>query len=393
MHRQEAIQSRCSAIRRLAALAVVTAASFYGCGGGSTDSASAAATGACAVRSIEKLVQGNFYLSPDGSRYAENRPDAGGIYQVYVGTTASGSAVCITCAQSPGGPKPGAQKFMVVWHPSGEWLFVGGEIDHVRSPFITAETDLALMQSGINLDMYVTRPDGTAWTKLSDFKDSGYTGPAIAPDGSLYYAQIVDGNVFAYSFGRWVLKRSTFVVDAAGVPSLANTTDLTPPDTHWVEPGNVTPDGKYLVLTLDTGLAPNKASGMDQWLLELATGRFINLTSSPKEWDEHGLFSPNGKKIVFMSSKPYPDYDASTALFGLVGLKAEIMMMDVDGSNLVQLTHFGQTGYPESSPDSIASLAYFSADGTKLYALQFHTGARFPNQDTWVLTFAGRCGS
>jgi hypothetical protein len=138
---------------------------------------------------------------------------------------------------------------------------------------------------------------------------------------------------------------------------------------------------------------PNKAAGMDQWLLELATGRLTNLNNTPKEWDEHGWFAPNSKKIVFMSSHPYPQYDASTALFGIFGLKTEFMLIDVDGSNLVQLTHFGQPGYPESTTEtSVAATATFSADGSQLFAAQLLTGAHFPDQVTWIITFAGRCG-
>jgi hypothetical protein len=349
----------------------------------------------CAIKSIQKRDPPlNLFISPDSRKFAENKKDANGVYQVYVGDMANqASSVCISCAQAQGGPRADAQKMMVVWHPSSRWLFVGGEIPHVRPPWISAEQDLGLMQSGINLDMYVTRPEGGPWYRLTDLAGSGYVGPGMTADGHAYYAQIVNGNVLVYTFGKWLLKRADFVVDRAGVPSLANTVDLSPADTNWIEPGNVSPDGRYLILTLDTGLEPNKAAGMDQWLLELATGRLTDLNKTPKEWDEHGWFAPNSKKIVFMSSHPYPAYDATTALFGIFGLKTEFMLMDVDGSNLVQLTHFGQAGYPESTTEtSVAATATFSADGSQLIAAQLLTGAHFPEQVTWIITLAGRCG-
>lgn len=347
------------------------------------------------MKSIEKREPPlNLYISPDGTRFVENKKDANGVYQVYVGDMGNQAAsACISCAQAPGGPRPGAQKTMIVWHPSSRWLFVGGEIPHVRPPWISPQQDLGLMQSGINLDMYVTRPEGGSWYRLTDFAGSGYVGPAMTADGRAYYTQIVDGNVFAYTFGKWLLKKADFVVDRRGVPSLVNTVDISPDDTNWMEPGNVSPDGRYLLLTLDTGLAPTQAAGMDQWLLELATGRLTNLNKTPKEWDEHGVFAPNSRKIVFMSSHPYPQYDASTALFGIFGLKTEFMLMDVDGSHLVQLTHFGQPGYPESTAEtSIAATASFSGDGSQLIAAQLLTGAHFPDQVTWIINFVGRCG-
>src|SRR5262249_30219168 len=145
----------------------------------------------------------------------------------------------------PGGPKPSAHKLMVVWHPSSRWLFVGGEYEHVRPPWISPEQDLGLVQSGLNLDMYVTNPGGTAWPLLVGFAGRGYTGPAVASDGRVYYAEIVDGNILAYTFGKWILKRADFVVGSAGVPSLQNALDVTPPSTNWVEPGNISADGKY----------------------------------------------------------------------------------------------------------------------------------------------------
>src|SRR4029078_4619613 len=135
------------------------------------------------------------------------------------------------------------------------------------------------------------------------------------------------------------------------------------------------------------------AGGMDQWLLELATGKLTNLNNSPKVWDEHGIFAPNSKKIVFMSSIPYPSYDATTAAFGIWGFHAEFMMMDLDGTHLTQLTHFGQPSYPESTAeDSGAAVALFSPDRSELIAAQLLTGATFPNQVTWKIKFAGRCG-
>lgn len=371
------------------------AVSLAGCGHGPQEPSPAGRTDPCAVKSIEKREPPlSLYVSPDSRKFVENRKDANGIYQVYVGDMRSqGSSVCISCSPAPGGPGPGAHKLMVVWHPSSRWLFVGGEYPHKRPPWISPEQDLALMQSGTNLNMYVTRPEGGPWYLLADFGGAGYTGPAVTADGRAYYAQIVDGNILAYTFGKWLLKRADFVVNGAGVPSLANTLDVSPDNTNWIEPGNASPDGRYLLLTLDTGLSPTQAAGMDQWLLELATGRLTNLNKTPKEWDEHGFFAPNSRKIVFMSSHPYPQYDASTAPFGIWGLKTEFMLMDVDGSNLVQLTHFGQPGYPESTAEtSVAAVAFFSGDGSQLIAAQLLTGAHFPDQVTWILTFAGRCG-
>lgn len=399
-------------MRRFTTLLTVVAASQIGCpvedmnggDGGAADADAGvengdggAGTGDPCERTNIELLDGflNVGVAPDGVKYFENQRDENGIYQIHVGIVGDpDSLVCITCEQHPGAPAPGLHKLMVVWHPDSEWLFVGGEIPHVRPPWISVEQDLGLMQSGTNLHMYITRPGTDVWYKLVDFTDQGYTGPAVAPGGQLYWARIVSGNIFEYTFGKWLMERGELVFDASGVPSIQNIVDLTPPDTNWVEPGTVSADGKSLVWTMDTGLAPNKAAGMDQWIQNLETGELTNINNTPKVWDEHGVFSPDGKQVVFMTSLPYPAYDAETALFGIFGLYTDFMLMDTDGSNLRRLTYFHEPGHPESTEeDSVAAVAVFSPDGTELYASQLLTGARFPNQQTWRITFAGACGN
>jgi hypothetical protein len=169
---------------------------------------------------------------------------------------------------------------------------------------------------------------------------------------------------------------------------------MTPAGANLVEPGNISPDGRYLVFTSDIGLDPSHAAGADQWLLDLQTQALTNLTRSPTEWDEHGMFAPNSKKVVFMSSHPYPDYNALTApLWGLTTLKTEFMLVDIDGTNLRQLTHFNETGYPESTTErTVAAVAQFTPDGSQLIAQQALSGQDFPSVVSWLITFAGRCG-
>ena len=85
---------------------------------------------------------------------------------------------------------------------------------------------------------------------------------------------------------------------------------------------------------------------MDQYILDITTGSVRNLTNSPTLWDEHGVFSPNGEKVFFMSSYPFRD---SPGVHKTLSLKTEFMLMNKDGSGLQQLTHFNTPGYPESN--------------------------------------------
>jgi hypothetical protein len=83
-----------------------------------------------------------------------------------------------------------------------------------------------------------------------------------------------------------------------------NKRDITPAGAKWVEPRNFSPDGRHILISTDIGL--DDARGQDQWSLDIYSGALRNLTPNPpRVWDEHGLYSPNAKKISFTSSYPY----------------------------------------------------------------------------------------
>jgi len=279
------------------------------------------------------------------------------------------------------------------WHPSGRWIVLAVEQENFARPlFATPQMIEGWLQSGLWVDMWITTPNGSVWYKLQDFGASnpadGFSGVAFTPNGrSAVWAQIVDGNVFAYTFGKWRLILADFQ-EVNGVPRVTNLRDITPPNTYWVEPGNFSPNGTDLVLTADTGFPDHaQVQGQDQYVLDVFTGKITNLTNSPAIWDEHGVFSPDGQKIFFMSAYPYKAYPwTSNALF----LKTEFMMVNKDGSDLKQITHFNEWGYPEFSwSGSVAANANWNPRGAYLSAQSLF----FPNYKAWEIDFAGNCGN
>ncbi len=330
--------------------------------------------------------------SPGGKRYIVNKQDAGGIYQIYVGAGRAQELTCISCAPHPNSPGVNKHKLQPHWYPSGDWIVLAGEMDNFQPPiFSTPSMILGWLQSGLWVNIFVTRPDGSEWHQLSDFGDGkaadGFTGVDFTPDGKqAVWAQIVSGNIFQYLFGKWQLILADFQEAASGVPSFTNLRDITPAGAAWVEPGNFAPDGKSLLITADIGLSDPQ--GMDQFILDITTGSVHNLTNSPTVWDEHGVFSPDGHKIFFMSSWPFRETPNSDSV---LSLKTEFMLMDSDGSNLVQLTHFNTPGYPESDPPqqgSVAANGEWRPDGRAISALNLF----FPYLQTWLIQFAGACG-
>jgi Tol biopolymer transport system component len=346
---------------------------------------------ACAIKDIVRSPDGLTVWSPTGERYIVNKKTAEGTYQLYVGTKGGSEMTCITCTKRPNSPESDRHKLQPRWHPSGKWIVLAGEREKYNKPIISTEKMIeGWVQSGLWVNIYATRPDGSEWHRLTDFggeqRGDGFTGPAFTPDGKqAVWAQIVDGNIFANLFGRWELILADFGEDARGKPSFKNLRDITPEGAHWVEPGNFAPDGKSLLITADVGM--KDPQGMDQFILDIETGSLRNLTNSPEWWDEHGVFSPDGKKILFMSSSPFRN---SRLRHNTLFLKTEFMLMNEDGSGLYQLTNFNSPGYPETNtrPGSVAANGEWHPDGRTLSVLNLF----FPEYETWTITFAGSCG-
>jgi len=353
--------------------------------------ADAAPDPACVVQDIVRG-DGLIVWSPTGAQYIVNKKDEEGTYQLYVGGTSGSTPDCITCVERPNSPALDRHKLQPRWHPSGEWIVLAGEREKYDKPVIsTPQMIEGWVQSGLWVNIYATRPDGSEWHKLSDFggkqRGDGFTGPAFTPDGGqAVWAQIVDGNIFVNLFGRWELILADFREDSDGVPSFENLRDITPRGARWVEPGNFSPDGKSLLITADIGMADPQ--GMDQFILDITTGSTRNLTGSPKLWDEHGVFSPDGEKILFMSSYPFR---ANPNQHNTLFLKTEFMLMNRDGTGLQQVTHFNSPGHPETNtrPGSVAANGEWHPNGRTISVLNLF----FPDYETWTITFKGDCGS
>jgi Tol biopolymer transport system component len=347
----------------------------------------------CQIESLKKSeIQGLRVYSPDGSRFLINKEDERGTAQVYVGSGSGSALTCLTCAQRPGGPRTDRFKMQPSWHPSGRWIHLAVERDKYSPPPILGLSRKYVegqLQSGLFTNMWMLSADGTQWHVMSDFQTNkpgvadGFTGPAFTPDGrQAVWSQIMDGNILKYRpFGRWELTLADFE-ERNGKPAFVNKRDITPRGMHWNEPGNFHPDGVSLVIT---GSVEADAQGQDQYILDIRNGRLTNLTNTPKVWDEHGVFTPDGDKIIFMSAYPSrQDPRTSTVL----GIKTEFMLMRRDGRDLSQLTHFREPGHPEY-PSGIAAVATWSPDGRTAYLATL----MFPDYEYWDMTFRGPCGN
>jgi len=331
---------------------------------------------------IKPLKEPPVAWSPDGSHYMVNKEDQNDIFQLYVGRRGDKDPTCVTGVAVPGGPRPDRHKYMASWHPSGKWIVLGVERAEHDNMWVPKGLRKGWVECGIWLDIYATTPDGTRWYKLSETK-GGFTGVPFTADGKVgAWAEIMDGNVIAHPhFGLWKLMLGDFV-EEHGIPAFKNMRNISPPGAVFLEPGNFSPDGQSLLITADIGLKDNQ--GMDQYILNLKSGKLLNLTHSPDIWDEHGVFSPDGRQVLFMSSYPYRNEPNASHIFGL---KTEFMLINSDGTGLRQLTHFNVPGYPESFPHgkgAVAACGLWSPERTRILACSL----RFPDYDWWEISFA-----
>ncbi len=350
--------------------------------------------GACAVASIRYFgLAGENDWSPDGNLLVFQRRDDDGIYQLYTARPDGAEEKCISCTEVPGGPTRDRHKGFPAWHPSGRYIVA--QVEMARHIPLKRLTEPG---RGAWNNLWVVTPDGQQWFQLTDYPSlapTGVLGPRFSHDGKrLFWAEKIGSATREAPFGQWQLDIAEFVAEG-GVPRLQNVQSFRPGNGLFYEAHGFTADDRQVLFSADVGLPTPFA--LDVFAYDLASGELRNLTDSPDQWDEHAASSPSGRKIAFMSSRPYPSFDpARFSVTNLSVLQTEEFLMDPDGSNWQQLTYFNQPGYPESTDEhSVAAVASWSPDGASLAVAQFLVGPSYDSREArrlWIIQFQGRCG-
>ncbi len=295
--------------------------------------------------------------------------------------------------------------------PKGDWItFVGEMANHPAYSGGTANVNYEIA-NGWWGDLWVTTPDGSRWYNLTNLviprgstTPLGTLAPKLSPDETkIAWASLV-GFSPTYPIGTWRLMVADFVVSPTGVPSLQNVRDLSQPAGTWYEPVDWSPDSKTILVSSDAGLPYQY--GADDFAVDVATGTFTDLTNQPLYWEEHGVYSPSGRKIVHESQYPnaalLPQNAALPYDQWRPQLRTEVYVMNVDGSQAMQLTGLN-TPVPWPTPDpeldlttaSVGAGDVWNATGTQLIIPQtsINPWTGIPNTvTTWLVTFAGPCG-
>ena len=397
----------------------------------------------CTVQSIVPYASPGPFLPRDGTtlngQLLTSLPDpVSGINQIYLQSGTANN--CLTCSPPSGSGAPALDRYKKypIWATTsqGPWIVFIAEAPD--GPTITTSSDAGSQLQEVNgyfADVWVMDPTAQHFYQLTSYPQNpkspnnprpthGVLPPRASPDGNwLAWSAIyrwpdtpptptslraslispdVSFNGAFHPSGYWKFYVANFAV-TGGVPTLQNIADETQPSGTLYETQDWSPDSTQVQLDADIGM--KSQYGWDANVFDRTTGQFTDVSNTPGQWEEHQLYSPDGKTIAFMSSAAFPTLVAQFGLLALrdymAELRTEIFLMNPDGSHWRRITFFNSPPpnpsiHQEYSPGgpSVGVVPKWSYDGTQLLVTQkFANGSNlFWVKGYWLVTFVGSCG-
>lgn len=368
----------------------------------------------CQIRDITMLfpMAGGFTFSPvDENIVVYAIPDNNKIYQIHRRNLDTSEDVCLTC-NNQNGPSIGLHKGAPTFHPDGKHIIMQVEME--EHPF---EGELGDPGAGWFNNLWMTTINGDQWWQLTNYphgdKDSyGVLFPRVSHDGKkIAWSQLYksdpkgqydyrQGKMVPNSnpWGLWQLNIADLVIDEN--PHIENIKSYRPGNGNFYEPQEWSLGDDKLMFASD--IQKDHVYKLDIWMIDVNTQELTQLTNTNGAWEEFASFSPNGKKISFMSSECCNwDPENPKSIPFKSTLATELYIMDSDGANKVQLTSFNENGLPGSEWDKylqgriIITENKWSSDGKKIFfGMVFFSENNEPlGAAVWELTFEGACGN
>jgi Tol biopolymer transport system component len=302
------------------------------------------------IKSIKVLqpvgARGRF--APTNDYLVFDRKNADGYFDVYL-SDLNGKIIRSLTEGKPGiGQRNNGN---AVFHPSGKYIvFISEVADHYGGK--------AMSEPGIGLfnNLWATDVSAGHFWQLTQvpIKKSLFdktpafatVNPVFSPDGGvLIWTERYDQGGH-HNWGRWRIKGANFVV-IDGIPQLQNERVIFTPrrgnyvtamgffdNTHLLVAGNLDGQHEY---------------AMDEYLLDIRSGRFENLTNTDNAWEEGAAIAPNGQ-VVFMSSRDSDEkIDMDNSQWWKQKIYKEWYLMNRDGTGVERLSYFNDPGAPEYS--------------------------------------------
>lgn len=313
-------------------------------------------------------IAGRVDWGTDG-RIAFDRLDERGWFQVWTMQANGSKQKCLTCNER----FPRLHNGNPAWHPSGKFIVYQAVDDSIPVPFWGELYKLYTSPgAGVNNNIWIITGDGKrAWPMTDLGKGRGVLHPHFSPDGTkLVWAEMTSTKPMPT--GQWVITVADFSA-VKGVPQLKNVQRIAPGDMQFYETHGFSPDSTQLLFT---GLHKDKKNKhFDIYKYTFASGALQALTDEGEEvWDEHAHFSPDGSKIIWMSSKGNDGSQKGAFV------KTDWWVMDADGSNKRRLTWFNKKGAPEyiKGKAIAADVSWSPAGGEVMGYLQDNATAKKP---------------
>jgi Tol biopolymer transport system component len=219
--------------------------------------------------------------------------DGDGQVQIHSSTLDGAEKVCLTCGL------PGPNQVPVV-QPHGRWILFHSWSGHT----VTAGGPGF---GGLGSDIWVMTRDGAQQTNLTHDTELHDNFHAYwSPDGKYIVWTSLSWNSGEGGNGRSDVRVARFDPQGPNGPRLTDEHVVRPGNGHWYETQWWAPDGSGFLYTetVDTAInpelffcrLPNPAAGMCHP---------VRLTRDPA-WDEQAIFTPDMKRILFMSSRNLP---------------------------------------------------------------------------------------
>ncbi|HCQ30161.1 MAG TPA: hypothetical protein DIU39_07740 [Flavobacteriales bacterium] len=326
-------------------------------------------------------------FSFDGTKLAYHAKDGKTYYDIYISDSNGENEQCLTCDHPE---LPNKHIGQPSWHPNGEWIVFQAEKEKHVLPKIGA---LAAPGIGYHNDVYIINLKTNKVFQLTDLKTKMYIGDKTPSCGILQPHFSEGGNKISWSqryedggdWGKWKIIVADFYIEN-NEPKIKNIKEYTPGQMKGYYESNDFLLGDS-VLTICGNLEPNQTElGIDVYIFNTNNESYINLTNDPEFFDECPHPNHAKDKIAYLSTRGF-EKGKNNRWWSWA--KGEFWIMDINGENKIQITHFNTPGYSEYTGKRVipAYIAWSKDDKTILLAVAVEYKKHKIKDQIWKLTY------
>ncbi len=316
------------------------------------------------VREVREFVEGAGRMdwSQQGDWIAFGRAE-GDFHQLYIMQPDGTRERCLTCELYDFRK---TNSFSPAWHPSGEYLVfqVQENAKHVALDTLKLTTP----HRGLHSELWVISNKGRDPFKLTQIRDRG--GAVVDPHFSheatmLVWSQRV---VSLGRWGEWEPHVARFQIKR-GVPRISKVKNYQPAVRKgFTLAHGFTPSDRGLLISA----VPDdrtRATGRDILELDLETGNYKRLTSTPRQWDELAFPLPRAGGFVWVS-----DRGIERPSNRRLPRRGDVWWMSASGRRQERVTFFNDPESDHYLGETLIDDLSWNPEGDKLLVHLVHVG-------------------